>query len=140
MQNYKNSSVFDKWYIKMAVSILISILVMFLLTILSSYIIYKTNVSETFEGLFMIIITAVISILLTTLLIFSIQTKGINCSLMAMAVITILKISLSLVINNKVSFSVKGIVNLLFIMLFCFFGGMLGSYIKNSKLHKNIKI
>lgn len=120
-----------KSIINILLCLIMPIAVGFTLMIAASLIMLNTNIGEGIESIFMLIISAITSILTSVMLVLRTRIKPYLCSVISFALVTLYKILITIVTVSLVTFSIKSIISLAFAFVFCFIGGMIGTNIKN---------
>ena len=116
--------------LKIAILISISLLSAVLMLFIFSWLISNTGISEKYESLIMIAITALLSIAITAILVLCTELKGIYCSLIAFALLILFKLLLNMVLSVPVSLGKQGILGIIFSLVFCITGGLITSNAK----------
>ena len=112
--------------IKLTISLLFPGVLGFVLITLFSTLILKTSIPESLTMLFSIIAICLISIFATILNTYMYKVKGIYVALFSFVVIILYKTIITIVMQNSLNFSLKGIVGIMFTALFCFVGCLVG--------------
>jgi len=120
-----------KSIINILLCLIMPIAVGFALMIAASLIMLNTNIGEGIESIFMLIISAITSILTSVMLVLRTRIKPYLCSVISFVLVTLYKILITIVTVSLVTFSIKSIISLAFVFVFCFIGGMIGTNIKN---------
>lgn len=116
--------------LKIIIVIVMSILVMFLLTVICSAIILNSGLPESSAEIMMIIVSAVTSMLMAVLLTRVTDSKAIMSALYSFLVMLGLKLILTNILAESISFGRQGIVGIIFSVVFCVIGSLIGANIK----------
>lgn len=116
--------------VKIIIVIAMSILVMFLLTVICSAIILNSGLLESSAEIMMIIVSAVTSMLMAVLLTRVTNSKAIMSALYSFLVMLGLKLILTNILVENISFGRQGIVGIAFSAVFCIIGSLIGANIK----------
>ena len=133
MRKYSDSNegnVVNKTIIKLLVIISAAVFIFMSLLMIFSAIITYNNVSENLGALFMIIVTVTVSLFLSVSLTLIIKLKGVIAALISTVIILLSKIIATLLLAGNIHFDSASWINILFSIIFCFIGGLIGSNIK----------
>ena len=133
MRSYMEKNEPSAWWLKplkIATVILASIAVMMILTLVCSVIILNSKLPESSGSVMMIIVSAITSVLMSVLLTLNTKSKAILSALFAFAVMFILKLILTNIMVRGITFGRQGIVGIIFTVVFCIIGSLIGANIK----------
>ena len=119
-----------KSLIKIIISIILPIVLSIILMLFGAIIINKTDVGEGIVPLFSVISGAFSSITMSYLLSKLYNIKNIYCVGIAAAIITSIKLLLTLITGNSIVININNLIDIAFIVIFSFIGALLCS---NSK-------
>lgn len=125
----QNNNIILNKFIKLLISLIVSAGIFVFLTFICSVLIAKTNVSEDYESVMMTVISAISSIVLSILMTFTLDYKGILCALFSFLIIFCMKLIISKAYGS-VGFGRQGTVGLIFTAIFCLIGSIAASNIK----------
>lgn len=101
-----------------------------LISYLGAILVLKTEISQSIESLIAIIAVSLGCLLMSVLLTLNTKIKGIYCVVISFVYFLILKLMSTLLIVGKLNVTGQGVISILFIALFCFIGGIIGSNLK----------
>lgn len=133
MRSYLENKEPSKWWfkpLKIITIIAISAAVMLILTLICSILILKTKMPESYEEFMMITVSAVTAMLMTILLTLNTKVKAIFAAAYSFLIIVIIKLILTAIMAQSISFGRQGIVGIIFTAVFCILGGLIAANIK----------
>lgn len=115
-----------KYIIMTAISLIITIVFLFL----SSLILANTDIKMEYAKLFGVLINAGFVLLLSFLFARITNVKGIYSALISFAVVNVIRSIITIIITGTIALSVQGIINLLLSLVFSFVGSVIAVNLK----------
>ena len=120
IENNKNKSL-----IAIFITVIISTFLSFLLMIVFSYLIARTQLSEKFVSFAAIIVNAILAITYTATLVLKSKIKPIFCALISFLLILIIKLILNIFLSVPITLTLGGGVMLIVMLFFCVISALL---------------
>lgn len=117
MRDYNKENKKINW-IGLSIGYIIISIVIFLLLLSFSTLIAKTNISTASITLFSIVTTFACSVFSAYIILRYIRIKPIFCAIISSIILVVLKLGLNYLIFKTISISGKGIISIIFIILF----------------------